>query len=111
MANTVALATLERRRQIGILKAVGLRGGRVLRVMLLENTIISLIGSLLGIGLSALGVSIMAQLSAELALAVPTDAIPVAVLLLIVAILIAWGATILERPCGHCRACHQRPAL
>ncbi|MBL8155044.1 MAG: ABC transporter permease, partial [Anaerolineae bacterium] len=57
MANTVALATLERRRQIGILKAVGLKGGRVLRVMLVENTLISLLGSLLGIGLSAVGVA------------------------------------------------------
>jgi putative ABC transport system permease protein len=96
MANTVALATLERRRQIGILKAVGLKGGRVLRVMLLENTIISLIGSLLGIGLSALGVALMAQLSANLALAVPTEALPVAILLLVVAILIAWAATVLS---------------
>jgi putative ABC transport system permease protein len=96
MANTVALATLERRRQIGILKAVGLKGGRVLRVMLLENTIIGLLGSLLGLGLSALGVWLMAQLSAQLALIVPTDAMPVAALLLFVAILIAWIATVLS---------------
>ena len=55
MANTVALATLERRRQIGILKAVGLKGRRVLGVMLLENLLISLLGGLLGVGLSAFG--------------------------------------------------------
>jgi putative ABC transport system permease protein len=96
MANTVALATLERRRQIGVLKAVGLKGGRVLRVMLLENTIISLLGSLLGIGLSGLGVSLMAQLSADLALVVPTDAVPVAALLLVTAVVIAWAATVLS---------------
>jgi hypothetical protein len=34
----IRLLRLERRRQIGILKAVGLKGARVMRVMLLENT-------------------------------------------------------------------------
>jgi putative ABC transport system permease protein len=96
MANTVALATLERRRQIGILKAVGLKGGRVLRVMLLENTVISLLGGLLGIGLSAIGVALVAHFSASLSIVVPTDSTPVVILLLGAAILIAWTATVLS---------------
>ncbi len=96
MANTVALATLERRRQIGILKAVGLKGGRVLRVMLVENTLISLLGSLLGIGLSAVGVAIVSALSLNLAQLVPPDATPVVVLLFVVAIGIGWLATFLS---------------
>src|SRR5690606_15778853 len=33
MANTVSLTMLERRQQIGILKAIGLKRGRVLRVV------------------------------------------------------------------------------
>ncbi len=96
MANTVALATLERRRQIGILKAVGLKGGRVLRVMLVENTLISLLGSLLGIGLSAVGVAVVSKLSLDLAQLIPPDATPVVVVLFVVAIGIGWLATILS---------------
>ncbi len=96
MANTVALATLERRRQIGVLKTVGLKGRRVLSVMLLENTLISLLGGLLGIGLSALGVALMTQLGISIAQLVPPDAAPVAIALVVVAVLIAWIATFLS---------------
>jgi putative ABC transport system permease protein len=96
MANTVALATLERRRQIGILKAVGLKGGRVLRVMLLENTIVGLLGGLLGIGFSALTIGILSATGSALTSIIPADAVPVVVILLVVAILIAWLATILS---------------
>ena len=37
IANSVALSTLERRREIGIMKAVGLQRERVLGMLLLEN--------------------------------------------------------------------------
>lgn len=94
MANTVALATLERRRQIGILKAVGLKGRRVLGVMLLENVLISLLGGLLGIGLSALGVFIMGQLGLQVTILIPTDATPVAIGLVVAAVLIGALATL-----------------
>jgi ABC-type antimicrobial peptide transport system permease subunit len=96
MANTVALATLERRRQIGVLKAVGLKDRRVLNVMLLENTVISLLGSLLGIGLSALGIAIMNALGNSVVQLIPIDAMPVAIALLVVAIGIGWLATFLS---------------
>lgn len=96
MANTVALATLERRRQIGILKAVGLKGRRVMRIMLLENTLVSLLGGLLGIGLSAIGVVIMTSLGVEIAIFVPADAMPVAIALVLTAVFIGWLATVLS---------------
>lgn len=96
MANTVALATLERRRQIGILKAVGLKGRRVLVVMLLENTLVSLLGSLLGIGLSALGIGILTALGSSITQIIPPDATPVALALIVTAVLIAWVATFLS---------------
>jgi putative ABC transport system permease protein len=94
MANTVALATLERRRQIGVMKAVGLKGRRVMGIMLLENTIIGLLGALLGIGLSAIGVSIMTSLNQGMAIPIPRDAMPVAIALVAAALAIAWIATI-----------------
>ncbi len=96
MANTVALATLERRRQIGILKAVGLKGQRVLWIMLLENTLVSLLGGALGVGLSMLGVSLMTSLGTGISIPLPRDATPTAIALVIAAVVIAWLATILS---------------
>ena len=96
MANTVSLATLERRRQIGILKTVGLKGNRVLGVMLLENTLIGLLGGVLGIGLSALGVAIATQFGVGAAIPIPRDALPVAIALIVASVVIAWVATFLS---------------
>jgi predicted lysophospholipase L1 biosynthesis ABC-type transport system permease subunit len=96
MANTVALATLERRRQIGILKAVGLRSRRVLWIMLLENSFIGLLGGLLGVGLSALGLSIVSSLSNGSPIPLPADAVMVGILLIVAALGIAWVATFLS---------------
>ncbi len=53
IANTVALATLERRREIGIMKALGLKGRRILWLLLIENGIIGLLSGLIGVGLGA----------------------------------------------------------
>lgn len=96
MANTVALATLERRRQIGILKAVGLKGRRVLGLMLLENVLVSLLGGVLGIGLSALGVALMSSAGLQLAILVPTESAPWAILLVVAAVAIGAVATFLS---------------
>ncbi|KXK50475.1 MAG: ABC transporter permease [Chloroflexi bacterium OLB13] len=92
-ANTVALATLERRRQTGVMRAIGLKGGRVLRILLLENVIVSLLGALLGIGLSALGVWLMTTFSFDNAFFIPRSAVPIAVILVGVAIGIGAFAT------------------
>jgi putative ABC transport system permease protein len=62
IANTVSLATLERRRQIGIMKAVGLRGWRVLAIMTLENGILGVLGGVIGVGISVLGTAIVSSL-------------------------------------------------
>jgi putative ABC transport system permease protein len=96
MANTVALATLERRRQIGILKSVGLKSRRVLGIMLLENLIVSLLGGLLGIGLSALGVAMMSLFGMDDLVLIPRDAQPVAAALVTAAVLIGGIATFLS---------------
>jgi predicted lysophospholipase L1 biosynthesis ABC-type transport system permease subunit len=96
MANTVSLQTLERRRQIGILKAVGLKGRRVLLIMLLENTLIGLLGGVLGIGISALLVAIMTSVGIGISIPIPREATPVAVALIVASVLIAWAATFLS---------------
>lgn len=95
MANTVALSTLERRRQIGILKSLGLKKRRVLFIMLIESTIVGLLSAVLGIGLSMVIVSLMTSLGG-IAIPLPTDARTVAVLLVVAAVVISWLATFLS---------------
>jgi len=51
IANTVALDTQERRRQIGVMKAVGMKGWRVLAQLILENAFIGLVAGLVGVGI------------------------------------------------------------
>lgn len=95
MANTVALSTLERRRQIGILKAIGLKSGRVLRIMLIESSIIGLLSAVIGIGLSALMISVMSA-AGGLVIPLPTDARLTAIALIVASVLIGWFATFLS---------------
>src|SRR5260370_1443048 len=58
IANAVALAMLERKRELGILKSVGYTSGTVLREILIENGIIGGLGALIAMLLVATGVSI-----------------------------------------------------
>ena len=95
MANTVALSTLERRRQIGILKAIGLKPGRVLRVMFIESSLVSLLSAAIGIGLSALIIALLSR-SGGIAIPLPTDARITALALLAAAVFIGWLATFLS---------------
>ncbi len=95
MANTVALATLERRRQIGILKAIGLKSGRVLKVMFIESSLVGLLSAILGIGISALLISLLAA-SGGITIPLPSDARLTALALTVAALLIGWAATILS---------------
>jgi ABC-type antimicrobial peptide transport system permease subunit len=51
IANSVALSTMERRHEIGIMKAIGLQRERVLGMLLLENALTGFIGGLIGVGI------------------------------------------------------------
>jgi ABC-type lipoprotein release transport system permease subunit len=51
IANSVALTTMERRKEIAVMKAVGLQRNRVLGMLLLENALMGFIGGLIGVGL------------------------------------------------------------
>ncbi|MBI5957269.1 MAG: FtsX-like permease family protein, partial [Chloroflexi bacterium] len=52
IANSAALSAMERRREIGVMKAIGLQRERVLGMLLLENGLMGLIGGLIGVGVS-----------------------------------------------------------
>jgi predicted lysophospholipase L1 biosynthesis ABC-type transport system permease subunit len=56
IANNVALAVLERRSEVGVLKAIGAKRKRVLAILLWENALLGLLGGLIGISTS-LGVA------------------------------------------------------
>jgi ABC-type antimicrobial peptide transport system permease subunit len=51
--NTMLMSVFERTREIGTLRAVGWRKGRVLRMILSESLVLCLIGGLAGIGLGS----------------------------------------------------------
>lgn len=102
MANTVALATFERRRQIGVLKAIGLKRRRVITVMLLENMMISALGAVIGLGASVLGLALLTAFGLDNLIILPEDARPVAVGLIIASLVIGATATLFSaRPAAN----------
>jgi ABC-type antimicrobial peptide transport system permease subunit len=100
IANSVMLSMLERRREIGIMKAVGLQRERVLSMLLLENGLMGIVGGLIGVGISFAGLAIGISVLFEGEL---NDAIPYVtafslmglciVISLVAALLSIWGAS------------------
>lgn len=100
IANSVALSTLERRREIAIMKAVGLQRERVLGMLLLEFGLMGLIGGLIGVGLGGIGLLLLLvqAFGGELGRAIPYvtafELMALCVLIaLVAAIVTAWGAS------------------
>jgi ABC-type antimicrobial peptide transport system permease subunit len=94
IANAVALSTMERRREIGIMKAVGVQRERVLGMLMLENGLMGIVGGLIGVGISFIAIVLMLRqlLSDQFG-----DAIPYATAFTLMAlcILISLGAALL----------------
>jgi ABC-type antimicrobial peptide transport system permease subunit len=100
IANSVALTTLERRREIAVMKAVGLQRERVLGMLLIENALMGLVGGLIGVGIGlVILVLIVGTGFPEGSLAsVPYGTAFLLMLLcagiaLLAAVLTAWGAS------------------
>ena len=55
IVNTLGLSVMERTREIGLLRAVGLSRGQLRRMIRLESITIALLGAVLGIGLGVVG--------------------------------------------------------
>lgn len=97
IANAVALAMLERRRELGILKSVGYTSGTVLGEVLIENAIIGGLGALLALLLVTFVTSLLGQLAFKANFSV--NGIVVigllvgsALLAVVTALLVAWGS-------------------
>ncbi len=98
IANSVALTTMERRREIAIMKSVGLQRERVLFMILLENGILGLIGGLIGVGIGLVGLIISVSVSGIPATTLPYGTAFVLMLIcvavaLVAALTTAWGAS------------------
>ena len=52
--NTMLMSVLERTREIGVLKAIGMRGSGVLRMIVTETTALAVISAVIGAGLGLL---------------------------------------------------------
>lgn len=64
MMNAQLMSVLERTREIGVLRAVGWRRGRVLRLILGESLLLALIGGGLGLGLSIIMIALLSRSAA-----------------------------------------------
>jgi ABC-type antimicrobial peptide transport system permease subunit len=98
IANSVALTTMERRREIAVMKAVGLQRERVLGMLLLENGLMGLIGGLTGVGLGLIMLVLLLSVSGSTAEAIPYGTALLLMLLCILVALVAamtsaWGAS------------------
>lgn len=107
IANGVGLALVERRRELGVLKAIGYTAGQVLRVLVIENALLGLIGGGLGVAAAlATLVAIRSMDDVPIALypGVSVGLVAVAIALAAgSAVLVAWGA-VRARPLDVLRA-------
>jgi putative ABC transport system permease protein len=64
--NTMALSVLERTRELGLLRAIGLRRGQTMRMVTVEAVVISVFGALLGMAVgSGLGAAVVRTLKSQ----------------------------------------------
>ena len=89
VVNTLALSVMERTREIGLLRAVGMQRRQVKRMIRGEAVVVSLIGAVLGlvVGLS-LGAAVVSALSASF---ITTLAIPVSTVVVILILAALFG--------------------
>jgi len=100
--NTMIMSVLERRREIGIMKAVGATNKYILTQILIESVMISLIGGLVGITIGGLGSYSLRFVSGGLAMAKVTINLVIGGLLFAISLGLigglypAWKATKLD---------------
>ncbi len=97
IANAVALAMLERRRELGILKSVGYTSGTVLSEVMIENGIVGAVGAFIAMLLATAATILLGSMLFNLTLSVsPVIAISLiggsALLAMLTAALVAWGS-------------------
>jgi putative ABC transport system permease protein len=97
IANAVALAMLERQREIGILKAVGYTSRTIVATVLLENGLIGLLGALVAMSLAVGAITLLGQFVFHVSLSIDPLLIGLVIIAaslvtMAVAVLVAWNA-------------------
>jgi putative ABC transport system permease protein len=97
IANAVALAMLERRREIGILKSVGHTSRSILATVLIENGLVGLLGSLVAMLLAVGAITALSKFVFHTELAIGPSLVALIIALtslvtMVVATLVAWSA-------------------
>jgi putative ABC transport system permease protein len=97
IANAVALAMLERRRELGILKSVGYTSSTVLSEVMIENGVVGAVGALMAMLLATGAIILLGNLFFHLAFSVsPVIVISLvggsALLAMLTAAIVAWGS-------------------
>jgi putative ABC transport system permease protein len=83
IVNTLALSVIERTREVGLLRAIGLSRGQLRRMVRLEAVVIAVFGALLGVAMGLVfGTALMASLRDE---GLEVTAVPGVQLLVVVA--------------------------
>jgi putative ABC transport system permease protein len=68
ITNTMLMGVLERIRELGVLKALGLKGGRMFGMILFETVMLSLVGAVAGIVAGAGTIGIFAKVGINLSI-------------------------------------------
>jgi putative ABC transport system permease protein len=76
LATTMSVAVLERRREIGVLRAIGARGRSILGMVQLEGLVMALLGWLVSLPLSVPVSVVLGQAFGRIMFAVPTALTP-----------------------------------
>lgn len=89
IANSVALATMERRREIALMKTVGAKANRILAALLIENGILGMVGGTIAVVFSILLLVLFHQFESD----APISPDPLSILLvLVIGVGVAIGA-------------------
>lgn len=77
--NVMLIAVSQRRSEVGLLKAIGAPGNRILTLFLVEAAILSLVGAAFGLTLAAAGIGVLGRIFPDFPLTVPLWSLAAAV--------------------------------
>lgn len=96
IANTFAITTSQRTRELGLMRAIGATGSQILRSVVAESFVIGLISSLLGIGAGVLIAFALRAILNSIGLSIPSFGVVVAPATVLVALVVGVVVTVVS---------------